>query len=976
MAKATSNTPLNAKDTALHARLAAVGPDLTVLLVATTEKDIAAAQNYAAELFRLIPTIEIVYVGTGLGAESLVSAPDILTGLSMSSRKCVLIVEDFGVGIQQLGDWLERNDGELPSEAIWVASGGQAGFGGKLRDTFLDLFVGVRPSTAALGFRLYPTDVAKLLFARSGGNGVTELLYQASLYQVEVVQMPILEPIVGENTGAGETSGSTLGAWARSWVAWGMHYFYHPFTDSKYSFVAQKESSLFRFLFAVTSLLLFVCMPYWSFDYGMTADEYVQNEYGNLLLKYYESGGKDARALFYRDLYNYGGLFDYWAAWCNKHLGWFDDPYEMRHLLNALVGAFLMLFVGMVAQAVSGSWLAAWLAVLFAALSPRLFGDCMNNPKDIPFAAAYVFTVYHLIRFARQLPRPRVRTCVLVVVGIAAAINIRIGGLLLIPYLGAFSGIAFLWKPSLRQRLLDIPLMTKMFGLGAVIAAAGLWCGTWYWPYGALDWTKNPFVVLERMSHYYVGIRILFDSQSIWSDTVPWNYVPNWLLFTTPLFVLVGLLGAPIMAYVRRAEGRSLPLVLVTFAALFPILYVIYQQSGLYDGIRHMLFAYSLLVVLAAWGWSALIRLFNVVWAKWLVALPLLALWLLPATFMVRNHPYQYTYFNELIGGTQGAFGKYESDYWMVSVKPLSKWFDENIASNNRKDTLVVATNCNYTVSHYLRNKNVKVVYVRYHDREKAAWDYGIFYSRFIDREFLVNQTWPPEQVLHTETVDGSPLGVVVKRKSRTDAAAVMAFNQQDYARSVELFEQIIRENPKNESAMLLLSQVYSQTKQWPEMKAVLDKALLLSDKYSHTWGMMGIYYLGINNPKEAKLAFLNAVEADYKYTVGHYHLARIYAQENQPDEALACLEFFDAHGGQPAQGYDLAVQVAQNSRRMVQLYYFTSKKLEKSQQWVESMKMLQKALDIDPTYEPALKAKREYDEAAEKQMLKLKLAQ
>ncbi len=37
--------------------------------------------------------------------------------------------------------------------------------------------------------------------------------------------------------------------------------------------------------------------------------------------------------------------------------------------------------------------------------SPRFIGHAMNNPKDIPFAAAYVFTLYYIVRFQAEAPR-------------------------------------------------------------------------------------------------------------------------------------------------------------------------------------------------------------------------------------------------------------------------------------------------------------------------------------------------------------------------------------------------------------------------------------------------------------------------------------------------------------------------------------------------------------------------------------------
>jgi hypothetical protein len=57
-----------------------------------------------------------------------------------------------------------------------------------------------------------------------------------------------------------------------------------------------------------------------------------------------------------------------------------------RHVCNALVGAFLMLFVGLLAWLIS-DWRAGCMALLLIFLSPQIVGQSFNNPKDIPFAA-------------------------------------------------------------------------------------------------------------------------------------------------------------------------------------------------------------------------------------------------------------------------------------------------------------------------------------------------------------------------------------------------------------------------------------------------------------------------------------------------------------------------------------------------------------------------------------------------------------
>ena len=36
---------------------------------------------------------------------------------------------------------------------------------------------------------------------------------------------------------------------------------------------------------------------------------------------------------------------------------------------------------------------------------------------------------------------------------------------------------------------------------------------------------------------------------------------------------------------------------------------------------------------------------------------------------IVRLHPYEYTYYNSFVGGTNGAFRQYETDYWLTCYK-------------------------------------------------------------------------------------------------------------------------------------------------------------------------------------------------------------------------------------------------------------------------------------------------------------------
>ncbi len=192
----------------------------------------------------------------------------------------------------------------------------------------------------------------------------------------------------------------------------------------------QYKEGLFKKIFFGMSLFLLIIMPILSFDFGITGDELVHKQNGENVLNYLKTGGADTTYRTYKNLYLYGGLFDASAAMIYERMP-NADPYNVRHLLNSLFGAMLIITTGLLARQLSKSWLVALIALLLTVLSPRLFGDSMNNPKDIPFAMAYVMSVFGIIRFNSFLPKWDWRSVVFLGISMSIALNIRVGGLLL-----------------------------------------------------------------------------------------------------------------------------------------------------------------------------------------------------------------------------------------------------------------------------------------------------------------------------------------------------------------------------------------------------------------------------------------------------------------------------------------------------------------------------------------------------------------
>ena len=128
-----------------------------------------------------------------------------------------------------------------------------------------------------------------------------------------------------------------------------------------------------------------------------------------------------------------------------------------------------------------------------------------------------------------------------------------------------------------------------------------------------------------------------------------------------------------VLSVVPHVRGWGWPRVALWSVALLPIVLIIVRDSMVYDGMRHVLFAYPPMAVLAASGWTALLTDRQ----RWLQigGFALLIAGLVNVlSFNLRSYPNQAAYINELAGGPSGAFGRYELDYWGNCVLQAVEW--------------------------------------------------------------------------------------------------------------------------------------------------------------------------------------------------------------------------------------------------------------------------------------------------------------
>lgn len=677
---------------------------------------------------------------------------------------------------------------------------------------------------------------------------------------------------------------------------------------------------LMKKVFWVSFAVMVVLSIFIAFQTGINEDEKFHHGYEKVLMDFYASFGKDKAALNVETgkMHFYGGLFDVLTGLTNRIVG-NTSPGEpgfhyVRHFFNALYGCVAILFTGLLAR-LGGGWRAGVLGLYFIFLSPRFLGHSMMNPRDIPFAAGYIMSLYFMVKLLKGMPKPDWKSVAGLAGGIMLAIGARAGGFLVIAYLGLFAILDFLLKFGLNNIGSNKNVLVSYIKYPAIAAIGGTFAALLFWPYGLVDPFTNVPKALTEFSNYSTNIRMLFGGELLWAQSLPLpQYIFTWLGQSIPLFSLVGLVL--FVGFFRGILAKSplTPLFVAGFALLFPILYILYKGSTLYDGMRHLLFVYTPLVVLAAISWNFLWEKFAHQKAGYYAISGILLLSLLePAVFIGRNLPYFYVYVNPAAGGVKGAFGNYEQDYWGISVKQAVDWMEkEGILSSDLTDTLMVTSNFPYVTNKYAARFNGKVNtrYSRFRERYDKQWDYGIYVGRFIDPGQLNAGYWPSSKAIHTIKANGVPIAAIYKN---TDSNAYLGYQtgkKGDWAGAIRYLEPEVRAFPDNDLAQMFLGNAYLNTGQPEKGEAALQKALEINPDNSQALGIFGNYLVSSGRVREARVIYERLIKVNESNYAAYYYLAAIELQENNLNLALDYGKKSIQYNQRFKQGYEIIATI------------------------------------------------------------------
>lgn len=526
------------------------------------------------------------------------------------------------------------------------------------------------------------------------------------------------------------------------------------------------------------------------------------------------------------------------------------------------------------------------------------------------FFAVLIVALYVIAMCIKKTPKFNPLTLLMLALSLALAVSNRIGGLIVVGYMGLWG---LLWLVRYGKQV-GGATVAKALSAAAAVCLSGFFAGLLLWPFAMQNPIANSIESFKLMSQFDVQLRQLFEGQMMMSGALPWYYTPKFMLMTIPLVVMLGWLAYPFFGAFRKE--RWIESAMLYFCFVFPVCWIVATGANVYGGWRHSLFAYPPMVIAAGLGFDAfaawLGRKSRKRWVEAVgVALPLL-LMLPPALHTVRNHPYEYVYFNELSGGVKKAFGHYELDYYYHSMREATEWVVANAEPRSDGAKTIIGSWHIESTKYFLHGDTTRfqVRFIRWAQRYEYDWDYLVFPLTGVSGEYLLGPQFPPKDCVHTVDVDGKPIALILKRQTKDDYDALELLKSGAVDSAVVLFNKVLTLNPYNETALQNLASIGLQQRRYSE---VIDHCnrLLEVDPTNPTAGQLLIYaYLESGRQQEA-VAMLDKMKAEAKYAYPFTITARLYAQRGDLSSAMAEINNMLSRGLMDQEALQLYVQLS-----------------------------------------------------------------
>jgi len=342
--------------------------------------------------------------------------------------------------------------------------------------------------------------------------------------------------------------------------------------------------------------------------------------------------------------------------------------FYMRHFATFLMFFISLIFFFRLCREHFQNWRMGLLGCLLLLISPRIFAQAFYNSKDIVFMSLLIIAVYAMKQF---LHSPSRKTVIWFALVSAAAIDVRIMGVL-VPFIAVFVIVVKLLRSNNKSSELRRWLwLSVLYVIVTAVTIIVCWPHLWSTP------AENFLTSFQSMSKFQWLNTCLFMGRVITPSVhLPWYYIPVWIVISTPVLYtvlffigLLAILGKLFKAKTKFIDDENSRDELI-FLALFllPLIAVVVLRSVLYDAWRQLYFIYPMFLLIALTGFVRLLEMVrgSAVLKYVLVGITATCM-AFTAAFMLRNHPYEDTYFSFL---PNSAIEKgFERDYWGLSCR-------------------------------------------------------------------------------------------------------------------------------------------------------------------------------------------------------------------------------------------------------------------------------------------------------------------
>lgn len=492
--------------------------------------------------------------------------------------------------------------------------------------------------------------------------------------------------------------------------------------------------------------------------------------------------------------------------------------------------------------------------------------------------------------FFKNAPKFNPLTLFMLALSLALAVSNRIGGLIVVGYMGLWG---LLWLVRYGKQV-GSSTVFKTILVAVAVCAVGFFAGLLLWPFAMQSPVHNSIESFKLMSQFDVSLSQLFEGELVSSSSLPWYYTPKFMLMTIPIVVMVGWLLYPFFGAFKK--DRRIDSIMIYFCFLFPVFWIVVTKANVYGGWRHSIFTYPPMAIAAGLGFDAFAAWLGAktkkrLWEGVAVALPFL-LMLPPALHTVRNHPYEYVYFNELSGGVKKAFGKYELDYYYHSMREATEWVMEHAEPKADGSKILVGSWHIESTRYFLRTDTVHFAtrYANWRNRYEYEWDYMVYpITGSLTSEYLTGPAFPPKDCVHTIKVDDVPIAVVLKRQTMDDYKAVQLLKGKNVdsatvAQATAMLNNALSLNPYNETALIYMSYVNND----PAAKLDYAKRLNEIDSRNQQYIQMLVEAYNNNGDPQAAINLLNDIKKKWNEAYSYVLLAQQYALQGDLDKALS----------------------------------------------------------------------------------------